>query len=384
MKCPRCGLNNLELMEVCIKCKFSLVNIVEEKVQQLVKFSPPRATNYNWIKKLYWAIKRQKYFDGNYARILRKSQRTSSFQNNIMFKNVYLSYNIGDLFMKSPIIITNLLIPGLGHFLSKQKKMGSILCLITAVTIITLFIAMTLYSYLVTVIFLNILIMIQIFSTYNIFTKFQATDDSLWIAGAERIIANLLLILGISFCCIYLTYNYSYHFFSNISGTYFANNRVLHNILINMNKFKNGDRVVFVPKSEYMRHDLVLYQGNLPIRGMQHGNNMSSIEYKKNDNFDRIIGLPNEKVTIKKGIIYINNIKLSSQDETTIVNSKIADCEVTLKNNEYFIYPSYLENIFFREAVNDEGLYLVSKNQIIGKAFKIIAPSNRIKVLNKF
>ena len=126
MKCPRCGLNNLEHVTVCVKCNLSLINSTTDKAQQLASFFPPRAKKINWLRKLIWTIKRQKSFDCDFTRIQNKKERRFFDGARITFQRFFISFSIKDLIKKSPLIGANVIYPGSGEFISKQFILAAI------------------------------------------------------------------------------------------------------------------------------------------------------------------------------------------------------------------------------------------------------------------
>lgn len=90
----------------------------------------------------------------------------------------------------------------------------------------------------------------------------------------------------------------------------------------------------------------------------------------------RVIGLPNDKVVIKDGNFYINDLLLEEnylKENTTTKKTSLVDSR-HLKDNEYFLVGDNRENS------NDSRKFgPIKKSNFIGKAFLRIYPFQKIK-----
>lgn len=124
------------------------------------------------------------------------------------------------------------------------------------------------------------------------------------------------------------------------------------------NNYKNGD-VVWVEKIsckyKINRFDVVV------------------IDNKKGNIIKRIIGLANEIVQIKSGIVYINDEKLKSDYEYYIIQSGVAAVSFKLGNHEYFVMGDNQNN-----SSDSRDFGAVEGYKIIGKPFFRYFPLNRI------
>ena len=215
----------------------------------------------------------------------------------------------------------------------------------------------------------------------NVIPKFRSTINTSMVQNYEAFIANALVALLVFFACAMFTFNYSFPFICNIIGSDFNNNVVLDTINAADYTFITGDRVSISPQEEYKRGDIVLYTKLLPTAAVMHNGRIDGQRTQLTDNYDKVIGCPGEKVTIKDGIIFINDKKIIPQNKLSISNiTMYIDCEVTLKKDEYFVYPSMYRDRYFKTIIKNQELYLVNKQDIRGRISAIIAPTSRVKI----
>ena len=90
------------------------------------------------------------------------------------------------------------------------------------------------------------------------------------------------------------------------------------------------------------------------------------LKYKNNDLIKRIIGLPNEKIKVENGKLYINNKEYYENYINSYTASYDFD-EITLKDNEYFVMGDNRYNSY-----DSRNFGTITKNNIIGRVeFKI-------------
>ena len=88
----------------------------------------------------------------------------------------------------------------------------------------------------------------------------------------------------------------------------------------------------------------------------------------------RVIGLPGEKIEYKDNILYINGKKVNEKFLKKGIKTEDYDTGVIPKN-KYFVLGDNREN---SEDGNDYGL--ISKKDIVGKAWIILWPLNEFKI----
>lgn len=97
-------------------------------------------------------------------------------------------------------------------------------------------------------------------------------------------------------------------------------------------------------------------------------------------NIKRIIALPGEKLQIKDGLIYINGEVVPEVVNVDVMNNYgLADEEITLEENEYFVLGDNRNN---SEDSRFASIGNIRRDEIIGKAFIRLSPFNFISKLN--
>ena len=129
-----------------------------------------------------------------------------------------------------------------------------------------------------------------------------------------------------------------------------------------MNGTLTDGQVVFVNKLYYKFHDVERYDIIA----------FSLVESDDYYDIKRVIGLPGETVSIKEGMVYINNQPLgTSVIEEKILTAGIAKNEIKLGANEYFLLGDNVNN---SEDSRYTNIGNVSSAEILGKVSYIWSP----------
>lgn len=112
--------------------------------------------------------------------------------------------------------------------------------------------------------------------------------------------------------------------------------------------------------------------------------NKMNHKYKKNDIIvfkyngsklvKRIVATPKDKVKISDGVLYVNGKKLKDVVDTKIEYSGIAENEITVNDDEYFVLGDNRNN-----SLDSRYIGLISKNEIEGTVAFSIFPPKKIK-----
>ena len=97
-------------------------------------------------------------------------------------------------------------------------------------------------------------------------------------------------------------------------------------------------------------------------------------------NIKRIIALPGEKLQVKDGIIYINGAEVKDIVNVDVMNNYgLADEEITLEENEYFVLGDNRNN---SEDSRFASVGMIRRDEIIGEAFIRMNQFNFVNKLN--
>ncbi len=89
----------------------------------------------------------------------------------------------------------------------------------------------------------------------------------------------------------------------------------------------------------------------------------------------RVIGVPGDKVQIKNGLLYVNGELYDVEDTETIKNAGVAEDEITVGEDEYFVLG---DNRNSSEDSRYANIGNVKKDDIKGKAWYIIRPFKKM------
>ena len=116
----------------------------------------------------------------------------------------------------------------------------------------------------------------------------------------------------------------------------------LNRLVYKVSSPKEGDVIVFLPNGNEKSHYYV----------------------------KRVVGVPGDKLYIKKGLLYVNEEAVEEYFNDRIADSGILESEVTLGEDEYFVIGDNCNN---SEDSRSANIGTVKKSYIIGKAWLKLA-----------
>lgn len=126
---------------------------------------------------------------------------------------------------------------------------------------------------------------------------------------------------------------------------------LVNRFVYNIKEPKAGDVIVFLPN----------------------GNEKSHYYIK------RVIGVPGDKVQIKNGLLYVNGELYDVEDTETIKNASLAEDEITVGEDEYFVLG---DNRNSSEDSRYANIGNIKKEYIKGKAWFVARPFNKMGKIN--
>ena len=93
----------------------------------------------------------------------------------------------------------------------------------------------------------------------------------------------------------------------------------------------------------------------------------------------RVIGVPGDKVQIKNGLLYVNGELYDVEDTETIKNAGLAEDEITVGEDEYFVLG---DNRNSSEDSRYANIGNIKKEYIQGKAWFVARPFNKMGKIN--
>ena len=111
-------------------------------------------------------------------------------------------------------------------------------------------------------------------------------------------------------------------------------------------------------------------QDTCPACGSEVGKRGHTIYYVK-----RVIGVPGDKVQIKSGLLYVNGELYDTEDTDTIKNAGVAEEEITVGEDEYFVLG---DNRNSSEDSRYANIGNIKKEYIKGKAWFVVRPFKKM------
>lgn len=169
---------------------------------------------------------------------------------------------------------------------------------------------------------------------------------------SAKLVADTIIVLCAAYMIILLTCQRA-HIIGNSMNDVLVNNQT---VLVNKLPYAISN-----PK----RYDVIAFEAA--------GVNSSRIYVK------RVIGLPGETVLIKDGKIFINENELTDDVvKMDILTAGLAKDPITLGVDEYFVLGDNRNN---SEDSRFSNIGMVSKKEIVGKAWLVISPLKNMKII---
>jgi len=122
---------------------------------------------------------------------------------------------------------------------------------------------------------------------------------------------------------------------------------LVNRFIYNVKSPKSGDVIVFLPNGNEKSHYYV----------------------------KRVIGVPGDKVQIKSGLLYVNGELYDTEDTDTIKNAGVAEEEITVGEDEYFVLG---DNRNSSEDSRYANIGNIKKEYIKGKAWFVVRPFKKM------
>jgi len=355
MKCPQCGLNNLEHIKVCVKCGNLLVggSLPED-------FTPeaPRAGCLNLIKKLFWKWRRSRRV------ILPEKAFKAELPS---WRSPTTAFFYGEPVPGSLLaMLFSFILPGTGQFFMRRQIRGTIFLIPSLIALLTFFIALSNYSIDAVNLSANTYLVFQCMAVFDAMPRIRAIQISDW--GV-----NIVLALMVWVCC-FAAINTTITFTTD----YAWEGARLRTLMYNYPEgcaIQLGDTMLFQQQDTYARGDIIMYTYTAPA----FYNN--SVRWNNIAGIDKVVGLPGETASVRNGIILINSVALENQEELTVMTVKIPNMEWTLGKNEYFVITSNLPARFSKVLGGNRKATVLNVTQITARAVRIVSPFSRIRNL---
>jgi TM2 domain-containing membrane protein YozV/signal peptidase I len=358
MKCPRCGLKNLDSVKTCVKCRYQLVGI---SLPENFSPEPPRAGRLQRFRKLYWKWRRSRRVilpEGDY-------DDKTPFWKRSMFKMFYCEEPLPGSLLA---VVLSFLLPGSGQFILERYRRGMIFLIPSLLAVLIFISGILAYSIGTINLAASIYLIFQCISIFDAMPRIRAQ-------GIGDLFMNLTVAALLWLGCFVSV---------NIAATrtvnYFWSGIEQRNLMYDYPEdcvFRRGDTVLIRPQETYARGDIVVYTCSMPYL---YGNS------PRWDNdypgIDRIIALPGETVSIKDGIVFVDSRELENQQDLTVLKCKIPDMQWKLGENEYFIFTSVVQvRALLNVIAKSRKTTVIKHDRITGRITRITAPLERRRSL---
>ena len=188
--------------------------------------------------------------------------------------------------------------------------------------------------------------------TSPIFSIIDGTKNNATIKETARLMittaAEILIVLLVAFVLVYCAGMRVTMVGNSMESTVSDGSQILVNRFIyNVKSPKSGDVIVFLPNGNEKSHYYV----------------------------KRVIGVPGDKVQIKSGLLYVNGELYDTEDTDTIKNAGVAEEEITVGEDEYFVLG---DNRNSSEDSRYANIGNIKKEYIKGKAWFVVRPFKKM------
>ncbi|MCI6536407.1 signal peptidase I [uncultured Eubacterium sp.] len=157
-------------------------------------------------------------------------------------------------------------------------------------------------------------------------------------------VVEIIIVLLVAFVLVYCAGMRVTVVGNSMESTISDGSQILVNRFVyNIKSPKSGDVIVFLPNGNEKSHYYV----------------------------KRVIGVPGDKVQIKNGLLYVNGELYDMEDTDTIKNAGVAEEEITVGEDEYFVLG---DNRNSSEDSRYANIGNIKKEYIKGKAWFVVRP----------
>ena len=157
-------------------------------------------------------------------------------------------------------------------------------------------------------------------------------------------VVEIIIVLLVAFVLVYCAGMRVTVVGNSMESTISDGSQILVNRFVyNIKSPKSGDVIVFLPNGNEKSHYYV----------------------------KRVIGVPGDKVQIKNGLLYVNGELYDMEDIDTIKNAGVAEEEITVGEDEYFVLG---DNRNSSEDSRYANIGNIKKEYIKGKAWFVVRP----------
>lgn len=364
-KCPKCDLDNLDHLTVCVECGADL-NAEEQKLEfNTESFSPPRSGRLKVWKSIFYHIQRN--LGSLNARTITESMLNdaswNSRQNRLEKKKGFFHTFFSELREVLAELLPALLsiIPGLGHIYQKRWKRAAV---VSSIYLIALTLGLFFYGRVFSNICFGVMMAVHAVMIYDCLPISLDFFTSFKVRMTTMMIVFMVIIIG---------YRGIYNSITErVNGAWATFNAPP--------AFSSGDFVLISKAHAYKRGDIVFYHDNGAYINL--GGLYDNVYLRSGLYAERILGLPGEVLEIKDNNIWVDSKPLPKNIKP-LITVKMRNMRISLGKTEYFIYLPII-----RRDINPTTSFLllhstIAYDNIRGKVFMVYAPISRMKFIKQ-